>query len=260
MKKLAPIAKQERAVFVRIDPPIEISAAQKFPAGFRNAHAEYQPAHTLVIDLSQTEEQILAQMKPKGRYNIKVAQKHNVIVRPATTATLKRDISAFYKLLNQTSQRDKFSIHPKSYYENMLKILGQRNLTKLFIAEYAPAGHTAAHNRAKKIIAGIIVTFFSTTATYYFGASDYEYRNLMAPYLLQWEAICEAKSSGCKFYDFLGIAPLDSSGAPLRGHPYAALTDFKLKFGGRIVSYAPAKEFAYKPIWYSLMKFAKKLI
>lgn len=274
LEKLRPIAIQERAVFLRIDPPIEVSDADrrltpKIPPGFRTAHAQYQPTHTLLLDLSLTEEQILAQMKPKGRYNIKIAQKHGVKIRPAAPPSskfFKKDLTAFYKLLAATAKRDKFKIHPKSYYENMLKILGPKNMAELFIAEYTPHDNSrAAKNRAPKIIGGIIVTFFARTATYYFGASDYNYRNLMAPYLLQWSAIRTARQRGYKFYDFLGIAPLSQSDAarnsfaPQSSHPYSRITDFKLKFGGRVVNYIRAKEFIFKPIWYFLIKLAKKL-
>ncbi len=287
LKKLAPIAKRERAVFLRIDPPLHKSAPQKLPLGFRLAHAEYQPTHTLILDLSQTEEQILAQMKPKGRYNIKVAQKHGVKIRAANAKTLIKDLDNFYKILSSTGSRDGFHIHPKSYYKNMLDALSPQKMADLFIAKYR-----------NKTIAGIIVVYFKnnynsgngttvpllyhrppSTATYYFGASDYEYRNLMAPYLLQWEAIREARRRGFKFYDFLGIAPLnatcasvnpsgvpdsnqsaaDSSGAPNPRHPYAKITDFKMKFGGHIHAYSQTKEFVFKPVWYLIMQAVKKL-
>lgn len=273
MKKLAPIAQQERAVFLRIDPPLEINEinsaqklpAQNFPAGFRTAYAQYQPEHTLIIDLSLPEEQILNQMKPKGRYNIRVSQKHGIKIRAASPSdkNFKKDLDAFYEILTVTADRDKFSVHPKFYYENMLKILGPQNLAQLFLAEYTAtesAPSSSPPHQSAKIIAGIIVTFFNQTATYYFGASDYEHRNLMAPYLLQWEAIREARQRGCKFYDFLGIAPLDKFGAPIKGHKYSKITDFKLKFGGRIVSYTPAKEFIFKPVWYQIIKLAKKFL
>ena len=143
IEKLKPIASQTRAVFLRIDPPLESNTIQKLPHGFNLAHAEYQPTHTIIIDLSQTEEQILAQMKPKGRYNIKVAQKHGVKIRsaapPSDYKNFKKDLDAFYKILKETGSRDGFHIHPKSYYENMLKVLAPQKMAELFIAEIQPS-------------------------------------------------------------------------------------------------------------------------
>jgi lipid II:glycine glycyltransferase (peptidoglycan interpeptide bridge formation enzyme) len=76
----------------------------------------------------------------------------------------------------------------------------------------------------------------------------------MAPYLLQWQAVLDAKNAGCKYYDFLGIAPENTP-----DHPWAGVTDFKLKFGGMRVNHVPAQEIIYRPFWYLLMKFAKWL-
>ncbi|MFA6550864.1 MAG: peptidoglycan bridge formation glycyltransferase FemA/FemB family protein [Candidatus Gracilibacteria bacterium] len=267
LEKLKSIAHQEKAVFVRMDPPIEKTAqfdsTSIFPPAFKRAHAEYQPEHTLIINLDQSEDQILSQMKPKGRYNIKVAQKHDVKIRKSANpnknnATFKKDLTAFYALLTQTCARDGFQIHSKSYYENMLAILAPQNLANLYLAEYK-----SSESAKPQIIAGIIVTRFKDTATYYFGASNHDFRHLMAPYLLQWEALTQAKKDGFKFYDLLGIAPLDSSGSPIKSHHYSRITDFKLKFGGTQVSYQPAQEFVFKPLTYALIKtakFAKRLL
>jgi len=87
---------------------------------------------------------------------------------------------------------------------------------------------------------------------YYYGASDNHYRKVMAPYLLQWEAIKESKKRGCKYYDFLGIAP---EGAV--NHPWAGVTQFKGKFGGEVVDYPKAKDLVLKPFWYFLYKLRK---
>ena len=76
----------------------------------------------------------------------------------------------------------------------------------------------------------------------------------MAPYLLQWHAICEAKKLGFAHYDFLGIAPSGS-----KNHPWQGVTDFKLKFGGEIVNYVKAKEFVFKPLWYFIIRLVKKI-
>lgn len=241
LQKIRELAKTQNAVFFRFDPPLpqnENIDWKSFKA--RPAHAHYQPENTLFLDLAQTPEELLSQMKPKGRYNIKVAQKHHVHVRVSDGN--QQDIDAFYRLLQQTTGRDEFSGHNKKYYQDMLTVLGHKK-AKLYLADYQG-----------KIVAGMIVTVFKDTATYYFGASSNEHRNVMAPYLLQWQAIQDAKAHGCKYYDFLGIAPEEA-----KNHPWAGVTDFKLKFGGKRVDYQPAREMVYQPFWYLVMKFVKKI-
>lgn len=229
------IAKQENAIFLRFDPALEekISIPQ---AG--RAHAHYQPESTLIISLQPSEEEILAQMKPKGRYNIKVAQKHNVKIR--LSEGKKEDLQKFYSILMETTARDQFSGHPLDYYENMLEKLGPEK-AKLWLAEYNG-----------KAIAGVIATYFGDTATYYFGASSSQNRNTMAPYLLHWEIMKHAKKEGFKYYDMFGIAPENSP-----HHPWAGVTEFKLKFGGKRINYIPAMEIIYQPFWYLIVKVAK---
>lgn len=245
LEELGEIAREERAIFARIEPPHGFSAdsiAQKWPVSHTNKR--FTPEHTLILDLDKSEQEILAQMKPKGRYNINIAKKHAVEVK--VFKNLKdvplHDFGAFYNILEKTSQRDSFGIHPKYFYENLLKTLAPQNSCSLFLAY-----------RNEKVIAGIITVYYRDTATYYFGASDREYGNIMAPYLLQWEAICDAKKHGFKHYDFLGIAPSEA-----KNHPWAGVTDFKKKFGGREVKYPTAFDIIYRPFVYKLMKVLKR--
>lgn len=254
--KIAQIAKEEKAVFVRFDPPLlqDDTHLQKIPKT-RIAHAHYQPESTLFIDLTKSEEQILAQMKPKGRYNIKVAQKHGVTVEQcgandppaAREANLQTAIREFYNLFTETTGRDHFSGHPQKFYSDMLEIFApQKNApasAKLYLARYKG-----------KPVAGAIITYFNQTALYYFGASSGEDRNVMAPYLLHWQIIKDAKSAGYTEYDLFGIAPENT-----KNHPWAGVTDFKLKFGGDRINYAPAREIVYKPFWYWIIQVAKYL-
>ena len=241
LEKIRELAKKENAIFSRFDPAIKKEEKINWKAiKSHPAHAHYQPESTLILDLSLSEKDLLRQMKPKGRYNIKVAQKHGVTVK--VSGQPEKDVEIFYKLLHQTTARDRFSSHPLEYYRNMLAVLGKKK-AKLYLAQYE-----------EQTIAAIIVTFFKDTATYYFGASGNEHRNVMAPYLLQWQAVLDAKNAGCKYYDFLGIAPENTP-----DHPWAGVTDFKLKFGGMRVNHVPAQEIIYRPFWYLLMKFAKWL-
>ena len=198
------------------------------------ATKDRQPEASLILDLSSSEEDILAQMKPKGRYNIKVAQKNGVTVGSS------ENLDAFYGLLAGTGNRDGFGIHPRGYYETMLESLGDH--AQLFLARHEG-----------EVVAGGIFVYLGDWGIYYYGASDHAARSLMAPYLVQWEAIREAKKRDCRHYDFLGVAPRDAL-----DHPWTGVTEFKKKFGGRVVNYPQAKEMAVRPFWYWAYRLCKR--
>ena len=232
LTKIQELGKEEESVFVRL------SAFEKLEIGHWKsdiAKHDHHPQTSLIIDLDQTEEEILKQMKPKGRYNIKVAQKHGVTVKES------QNVDAFHDLLKKTSGRDGFSAHPKSYYQKMLKSMSKN--AQLLLAEYQG-----------KVIAGGIFVYLDKWGIYYYGASDYSHRNLMAPYLVQWEAIKEARRRGCKRYDFLGVAP---EGA--KKHPWKGVTEFKKKFGGRVKNYPQAQEMVLRPFWYWVYSIYKRI-
>ena len=240
---LARIAHEENAVFARIEPAVAATPDEKF--NIKPARKRFTPEHSLIIDLEKSEKEILAHMKPKGRYNIGVARKNGVAVRVCGV----EKTGEFYSLLKKTSARDSFGIHPLYFYENLLKMFGgpsrggggaegdAEGAAKLFLAY--KDGVAAA---------GAIVMYYKNTATYYFGASDPVHRAVMAPYLLHWEIMLDAKKRGYKNYDFLGIAPPDA-----QNHEWSGITEFKKKFGGRTVSYPSAFDIVYRPILYRLI-------
>ena len=241
MEEVVVLAKSEKAIFVRMSPCEEFRISN-FES--RISSHDHHPQTTLVLDLNLDEEDLLRQMKPKGRYNIKVAEKNGVTVREY------QGVDAFYELLKKTTGRDGFSSNSKAYYQKMLQALGAN-------AQLLMAGKDG------KAIAGGIFVYLDNVGTYYYGASDHECRNLMAPYLLQWEAIKEAKRRGCKTYDFLGIAPehapSERPGWAGKNHPWAGVTEFKKKFGGTVVQYPQATELVIQPVWYWIYSLYKKL-
>ncbi len=232
MEEIKAIGKKEKAIFIRMSP---FSKITNHKSQIRNATADHQPQTNLILDLDQTEEEILKQMKSKGRYNVKVAQKHGVTVQQSN------DVDTFYQILESTGFRDRFGIHSKSYYQKML--LSMPENAQLLLADYNG-----------EVIAGGIFVYLDEWGIYYYGASVSSFRNVMAPYLIQWTAIKEAKKRGCKHYDFLGIAPENA-----KNHPWAGVTGFKKKFGGRVKDYPQAKEMVLRPFWYWIYRIYKKL-
>jgi len=229
------IARVQKAIFIHFD--FQKDTQFSYPK-FRPAKETNYPKTTLVLDLRKSEDEILAAMKPKGRYNIRVAQRHGVRIRKAGDSKSAR---IFFELLRKTTARDNFHGHSKDFYVNFLKILNKNACC--FIAEIKG-----------KPVAASIVTFFGDTATYYYGASDYSFRNLMAPYAIQFAAILTAKQRGCHFYDFLGIAPENT-----KNHPLAGVTSFKKKFGGKVISYPISAKLILRPGIFSIYQLFKKI-
>ncbi len=196
-----------------------------------------QPEATRIVDLRLPEAEILAQMHEKGRYNIKVAQKHNVVVEES------QDIDTYYALATQTGGRDGFKILPRKSYENFVK-----HLPGSFLL--------LARTSDGKVIAGILGVIWNGTGIYYYGASSSEHRNLMAPYLLQWEAMRRCKAQGCHSYDLLGIAPPEAD----PNHPWQGISSFKAKFGGQVISYPPEQEVVLKPVMKTLLGLKRKIL
>jgi lipid II:glycine glycyltransferase (peptidoglycan interpeptide bridge formation enzyme) len=191
-----------------------------------------QPAQTLFLDLSRSEEELLAAMRQKTRYNIRLAEKKGVTVNGGGL----KDMAELQRLLRLTGERDKFRLHSRRHYENLLKTGG--GVIKLFLARYQ-----------EKNIAAALVSFFGGRATYLHGASDNASREVMAPHSLQWEIIKRAKKAGYKYYDFYGLDAVKWPG----------VTRFKLGFGGRTVGYPGTFDAVYRPVIYNFYQLARKL-
>jgi len=175
------IARKENAIFLRFEPGSQI-ASRKLQI---IKSIDIQPSKTLVLDLSGSEEEILNRMHQKTRYNIRLSEKKEVRVRPGQ----ENDFEIFWRLMEDTRKRDRFRLHAKEYYK---KMIATDNI-ELLVARYE-----------NKIIAGIIIACFGDSGVYIHGASSNEYRNAMAPYSLQWEAIKLAKAKNCLYYDLNG--------------------------------------------------------
>lgn len=243
IQKISESLKREGGMFWRFDPYFtKEEYASLHLANAKITTQNYQPTDTLVIDLSKTNEQLLAEMKRKGRYNIKLAQEKGVRVSAIENGKFsQQDLDDFWRLNTETTSRDSFSGHEKKYYGSFLREL--KNYAVLFFAEFEGVR-----------IATAIFTFYADKAIYYFGAStsDERFRPLMAPYLLQWEMMQCARKKNCKTYDFLGIAPEDEL-----DHPYAGISEFKWKFGGSRQTYSAGKEIIFEPVWYKMYRMRK---
>ena len=253
-------ARNEGAMAVYFSP---LNSHFPFPNS-QYSHRHEQPEASLILDLTLPEENLLQEMHPKGRYNISVAKKHSVRVEHS------QDIDSFYALLKETGGRDAFQIRPKNHYEHFLRDLPGSFL----LLAYPPLSAQGTKNQQlitknSSPIAGLLGVVWEGRGYYYYGASNYASRALMAPYALQWEAIRVCREKGCRTYDLLGISPPEVVGAPhassplsmtydTRSHPWEGVTRFKKQFGGRIETYPPEQEIILRPVATQLIALKRK--
>ncbi|MDP9478483.1 MAG: peptidoglycan bridge formation glycyltransferase FemA/FemB family protein [Actinomycetota bacterium] len=205
--------------------------------GFRRGAEAMQAEATLLLDLRPSEEDLLAGMRPKWRYNVRLSERKGVAVREGGA----EDFSIYERLMRATGERDRFEVRPRGYYEDAWHAFGEDG--KLFVAEHEG-----------KALAAIIVVKTGGTATYLYGASSDEERNRMPNHALQWAAIRWAKRSGCKRYDFWGIPPEVPDDGDAEQHGEGGLWGayrFKQGFGGRVVKYPRALDFPYSRLGYA---------
>lgn len=181
---------------------------------------DVQPSRTLLLNLALSEDELLAQMHQKTRYNIRLAEKKNLSIK-----TSPEHAEEFLELLEETRQRDGFRLHGKEYYRAMIRS-GAVELKTVWQGE--------------KLLAGSLMAAFGDTVTYVHGASSSSARQLMAPYALQWDSIKKAKAAGYRWYDWHGIDE----------QKWPGVTRFKLGFGGQPIQYAgtfdrPLAPFSY---------------
>lgn len=204
-----------------------------------------QPPRTIVIDLRPSEEEILARMKQKTRYNIRLAERKSVTVRQGTAG----DLAVFNRLMQITAQRDQFGVHEPEYYRAAYDLFAPDQVA-LFIAEYE-----------SQPLAGIMVFRLGQKAAYLYGASSNEERQRMPAYALQWAAIKWAKEQGCTEYDLWGIPDYPEetleSQFTERQDGLWPVYRFKRGFGGEIKRTVGAADRVYNNLVYRLYQWRR---
>ena len=241
------------AVFIRVEPKSDLRPPTSDLRLIKSPNI--QPGKTLLIDLKKPEGQSLAEMHTKTRYNIKLAQKHGVVVQeefaisPGNGLYFKEAV----ELIVQTSGRQGFVSFPAKYYYNLIDTLALNVHGDLKIHIYKALF-------GDNLLSAAVMVDFGKTRTFLFGGSAEENRNVMAPYLLHWQAILDAKNLGFEFYDFWGI---QTAGGETPG-----FVRFKLGFapehssgpsGGGIKEYPGAYDYICKPLAYWLYTVFRRL-
>lgn len=231
------VCKQNHAVFLKLEPDSWGDNSSITNYQLRISPHNIQPPHTLIIDIKDSEENILARMKQKTRYNIRLAVKKGV-----TTRTWD-DIESFHRMMLLTGGRDGFGIHSLEYYQRAYELLHPREMGEILVAEYEG-----------RPLAALFVARSGNRAYYLYGASTDEERNRMPAYLLQWEAMKWAKARGCEEYDLWGI-PDEQEGTleanfETRHDGLWGVYRFKRGFGGQFRRAAQAMDRVYNAILY----------
>jgi peptidoglycan pentaglycine glycine transferase (the first glycine) len=252
LNDLQSFAKQQGAIFFKFDPDVTLgtgipqSADERIDNGGQNVMSELkrrgwryssdqiQFKNTVLIDLSASEDEMLARMKQKTRYNIRLAEKKNVKVRVGST----RDLPVIYKMYAETSVRDGFVIRDESYYQTVWE---------LFMQSAEPNAEPLIAEVNGEVVAAIFVFYFSKRAYYVYGMSRNLHREKMPTYLLQWEAMKHAKSRGCLVYDLWGAPDEFNESDSMWG-----VFRFKEGLGGEVIRTLGAWDFAPNPFWYKM--------
>jgi lipid II:glycine glycyltransferase (peptidoglycan interpeptide bridge formation enzyme) len=230
------VCREKRAVFLKVEPDAwegKYSRVEELERiGFRSSPHDLQPRRTIVLDLSVSEDEILARMKQKTRYNIRLAVKKEVVV------TASDDLNTFAELIEVTGERDAFGVHTPDYYRRAYELFHPLGKCQLFLASYKG-----------QPLAGLLAFAHGERAWYLYGASNNQERNRMPTYLIQWEAIRWAKKNGCTSYDLWGVPDHPEEKLeedfPSRSDGLWGVYRFKRGFGGELLRTSGAWDKVY---------------
>ncbi|MBN1979657.1 MAG: peptidoglycan bridge formation glycyltransferase FemA/FemB family protein [Anaerolineae bacterium] len=232
-------ARRERALFVKIDPGVRADTVKGKAVvetlrrrGWRASREQVQFRNTMVVDLARDPDEMLAAMKPKWRYNVRLAERRGATVRRGTLADLPR----LYRMYAETAIRDGFVIRPEAYYRDAWGSFIEAGLAQPLIAEVEG-----------EAVAMLIIFCFGEQAWYMYGASCDAHREKMPNHLLQWKAMLWAREQGCAVYDMWGAPDVLEESDPMWG-----VYRFKRGFGGEFVEHIGAWDYPASRIGYWL--------
>jgi len=243
------VARSRRAIALMIEPDLPDDALHRErlrALGFRPSPlGAVQPRRTLIVNISPDEGAILAAMRSKTRYNVRLAGRRGVRVREANEA----DLPTFHELMAVTSARNRFGIHTPAYYEAAYRLFVPHGWARLLLAEVEG-----------EPVAALMAFALPPRAWYFFGASGDLHREKMSTYLLQWEAMRWARSLGCTTYDLWGVpdeeeAVLEAEFTQRRDGLWPVYR-FKRGFGGKLVRSVGAWDLICAPVRYRLYRWA----
>jgi len=246
-------ARKQNCIFVKFEPNVF-----KGPALLRQGRAlsdlKLRPGKALFtpftfqVDVTKSEEELLAGMKPKTRYNIRLAEKKGVVVEEDNSDEA---FEEFQKLTEETTKRQHFFAHDRKYRQLMWKTMRDAGIAHLLVARYYPS--SIVHHPL--ILTVWIIFIFNGVGYYPYGASSQEYRELMASNLVAWRALQMVKRAGCQRFDFWGsLGP-----EPDIKDPWYGFHRFKEGYGGELVEFVGTWDLVINPLLYSAYKIVDRI-
>jgi len=268
LNDLQSFARQQGAIFLKMDPDVVLGTGVPHGGdnvinnvgqavmtvlkrkGWQYSSDQIQFRNTVMIDLNPSEEEMLARMKQKTRYNVRLAEKKGVTLRVGTTG----ELSMLYTMYAETSVRDGFVIRDEAYYKTVWQTFMHSNVDALAGSQdstFQPSSLPTCEPIIAEVdgepVAAIFVFYFAGRAYYVYGMSRSAHREKMPTYLLQWEAMKRAKANGCTVYDLWGAPEVFNESDSMWG-----VYRFKEGLGGQVVRTLGAWDFAPSPLWYKM--------
>jgi lipid II:glycine glycyltransferase (peptidoglycan interpeptide bridge formation enzyme) len=252
LNALGKIGREENLIFIKIEPHVLISdsarkkmkeyetqlcSGKQFIRTSREIFARY----SFLLDLSQTEDELLSNTKEKTRYNIRLAQRKGVKIEERTD---EKAFKIFLDLYFKTCQRQKYFGHDKTYHRLLWETLKAASMARVLLAIY----------KKTPLVAWIVLNF-KDVAYYPYGGSSLAFRNTMASNLVCWEAIRLGKRLDCKTFDLWGCLGSE----PNKNHPWYGFHRFKAGYGGKPVEYIGSYDLVLNPGMYKLFNLANQL-
>ena len=255
--ELLKIGREKNAIFIQLEPNVICHCEERSDVAIsknqsteiasliarndnllRLSHHPLFTKYTFVLDLTKSEDELLKDMHPKTRYNIKVAQKHGVVIAEDNSP---QAFEVYLELTQQTTERQGFYAHSTNYHKKMWEIMRNADIAHLFTASYK--GST---------LAAWIVFVWKDTVYYPYGASSRNHREIMAPNLLLWEIAKWAKKQGLKYFDLWGaLGP-----SPDPNDPWYGFHRFKEGYHPKLIEFIGSYDLVINPLLYKFYKIA----
>ena len=254
MARIHWVAQQHKITYMAVQAPRgqEALTAKLQALGFSPSLVDVAPNASVLLDLSQSLDALLAKMHKTTRYDIRAAQRKGITVRQGS----QNDLGVVQRLLHATASRQQFSTINEKYLFEVWRLFSRSQHIKMFVAEFDGQPVSAA-----------VVMAFGDTATYWKGGWSGEHGNRYPNEALQWTAIQWAKSQGYRYYDLGGIpralAKAVLAGESVRNQGNYSVAFYKLGFGGQVELFPQALGYAYNPvlrrIWSAVSKSTSRL-
>lgn len=232
------IGKKYKCVYIKVEPNI-LAGNTPF-----KVYPTFQPSpkplftkYNFIVDLNKSEEELLKNMHQKTRYNIRVAERKGVVVEELTD---NKAFKLYLKLYFETTQRQKYLGHNEEYHRKVWETMREAGMARILIGFFN-----------KKPLTAWMLFNFKDTLYYPYGGSSIEHREVMSNNLVAWEAIRLGKKLGLKYFDMWGATAPDAPPSD----PWFGFTDFKRKYGGKMVKYVGTYDLVFNDVLYYMFTF-----